>query len=129
MKPQKTVGWEDTIPPSPRVFGPWGGAGKAWGGARKAWRGARKAWGGARKAWQGAENPWQGPGKAWQGPGSFRGRKRMERAECGQIPKVMKENACSATLKDNVRVVKVNASTSPPKKETVILGSGPRGVD
>jgi hypothetical protein len=41
MKPQKTVGSEDAgIPPSPRVFGQWGGAREAWGGAGKAWEGA-----------------------------------------------------------------------------------------
>ena len=39
---------------------------------------------------------------------------------------MMKVKAWSATLMDNVRVVKVNASTSPPAKVTVMRGSGLR---
>jgi hypothetical protein len=40
----------------------------------------------------------------------------------------MKVKAWSATLIDNVRVVKVNASTSPPAKVTVMRGNGLRNA-
>ena len=40
----------------------------------------------------------------------------------------MKVKAWRATLMDNVRVVKVNASTSPPAKVTVMRGNGLRNA-